>query len=296
MPQLQTVTTHLPPKKILYATDFLENSRLALDYAVAFAHHYHARLLIVHIFCLPQPAIEVEALDPPSLSRLSREKRLEAFAAAVRRAGVEADWKLVEGWMPDALLTQVQEIQPDLLFLGTHGVYHGLGHMLIGSNAEATLLSAECPTITVGRCVPGGIAPESSPEHILYITDFTPESSAAAPYAVALSRDFGARLDICHLLPNGSGHNKEANRRLAEQYCDAVRQYVPGSESSWCVPGDQLEHGVTKEEILQRTRQDAAGMIVLGVHSESQFARRMHATFAYELVATAASPVFTIRG
>ncbi len=290
------MTAHLPIKTILFATDFLESSRLALDYAVSFAHHYKARLLITHVFQMPQAATEAEALDGPSISRLSRENRLEAFAAGVRRAGVKAEWRLVEGWMPDALLAHVQEIQPDLLVLGTHGVYRGLGHMLIGSNAEAVLLSAPCPTLTVGRHVPAGISPESSPDYILYVTDFTPESAASAPYAVALSHDFHARLDVCHFLPDGSAYNQEAHHKLAELYCDAVRQYVPGTESSWCVPGEQLEHGATKHEILQRTQTDAAGLIVLGVRSESQFARHMQTSLAYELVATAACPVLTILG
>lgn len=288
-------TVHLPAKTILFATDFLESSRLALDYAVAFARHDHARLQILHVFHMPPAAIEEEALDGPSISRLSCEKRLDAFVAGAQRAGVDADWSLVEGWMPETLLAQVQEIKPDLLVLGTHGFYRGLGHMLIGSNAEAVLHSAQCPTITVGRHVPGGIGPDSSPEYILYVTDFTPESAAAAPYAVALSQNFHARLDICHLLSDAAGHSKEARHKLAEQYCDAVRRYVPGAESSWCVPGEQLEHGATKHEILERTRSGAGGLIVLGVHTESQFARRMHSSFAYELVATAACPVFTIR-
>lgn len=288
------MTANLPVKKILFATDFLESSRLALDYAVSFAHHYKARLLIAHVFHRPQAAIEAEALNGPSISRLSCERRLEAFASGVRRVGIDAEWRLVEGWMPDALFAHVLEIKPDLLVVGTHGVYRGLEHMLIGSNAEAMLLSAHCPTLSVGRHVPAGISPESSPEYILYVTDFTPESAAAAPYAVALSHDFHARLDICHLLPNGSQQTEEGDHQLAERYCDAVRQYVPGADSAWCVPGKQLEHGTTKEAILQRTQADAAGLIVLGVHSQSQFARHLHTSFAYELVATAACPVLTI--
>ncbi len=290
------MTSYLPAKKILYATDFLQSSRLALDYAVAFAHHYQARLLIMHIFHRPQAAIEEEALDGPSISRLSRERRLEAFAAGVRRVGVEADWSLVEGWMPDTLLAQVQETKPDLLVLGTHGVYSGLEHMLIGSNAEAMLLSAGCPTLTVGRHASGGIAPDASPEYILYITDFSPESAAAAPYAVGLSRDFHARLDICHFLADGSELSKEARHNLAVQYCDAVPQQRPGADGSWCMPGAQLEHGATKDEILRRTQTDAMGLIVLGVKHASDFARHMHSSLAYELVATAACPVFTICG
>src|SRR5579862_6551068 len=57
-------------KSILFATDFLESSRLALDYAVAFAHHYGAMLTIVHAFELRSEAREIEMVTHrPSLSR-----------------------------------------------------------------------------------------------------------------------------------------------------------------------------------------------------------------------------------
>ncbi|MGA2371692.1 MAG: universal stress protein [Candidatus Korobacteraceae bacterium] len=291
------MTTSLRPKTIVFATDFLESSRLALDFAVAFAHHYQAKLLILHVFHMPQAAAEVEVLhEGPSMSRRSRETRLEAFAAGVRRAGVDVEWRLVEGWMPEALLEKVQEIKPDLLVLGTHGVYRGLGHILIGSNAEEMLLTAPCPTLTVGRHVPAGIGLDASFEHVLYITDFTPESAAAAPYAVGLSHDFHARLEVCHLLSEHGDKSDEAQHRREEQYCDAVRRKLPNGEASWCSPGAQLEHGVKASEILQRARGDTAGLIVLGVKGESQFARHLHTSLAFQLVATAACPVFAICG
>src|SRR5208337_3874237 len=103
-----------------------------------------------------------------------REARLEAFASGARRANVEVEWQILEGWMPDALLARIQEKTPDLLVMGTHGVYRGLGHLLIGSNAEAVLLSAPCPTLTVGRHVPAGVSLNIAFDRVLYITDFTP--------------------------------------------------------------------------------------------------------------------------
>ena len=57
-------------KKILFATDFLECSRLALDYAVALAHHFKATLLLLHAVELSPAAEEVEAMGTgPSVSR-----------------------------------------------------------------------------------------------------------------------------------------------------------------------------------------------------------------------------------
>jgi len=291
------MNTSLRLNTILLATDFLESSRLALDYAVAFAHHYQAKLLMVHVFHMPQAAAEAEVFkEGPSISRKSRETRLEAFASGAGRAGVDVQWSLVEGWMPEALHKKVEAIKPDLLVLGTHGVYRGLSHMLIGSNAEELLLSAPCPTLTVGRHVPAGIGPDSSFEYILYVTDFTPESAAAAPYAVGLGQDFNARLEVCHLLAEQADKSDEVQHRRAERYCEAVRRTLPNGEAFWCSPADQLAQGARADEILQRTRDDSAGLIVLGVKGESQFARHLHTSLAFQLVATAACPVFTICG
>jgi nucleotide-binding universal stress UspA family protein len=38
--------------RILFATDFLGSSRLALDYAVAFTRHFKATIIMVHVLKL----------------------------------------------------------------------------------------------------------------------------------------------------------------------------------------------------------------------------------------------------
>ncbi len=50
--------TTLTMKRILVATDFLESSRLAMDYAVAIAHHFNAEIVLLHAVELP-PSAEV---------------------------------------------------------------------------------------------------------------------------------------------------------------------------------------------------------------------------------------------
>jgi nucleotide-binding universal stress UspA family protein len=56
--------------RILFATDFLASSLVALDYAMAFANHFKAELLTLHAVELPYPAREVETESSrPSVSR-----------------------------------------------------------------------------------------------------------------------------------------------------------------------------------------------------------------------------------
>ena len=191
-------------RSVVFATDFLESSRLALDYAVAFAHHYNARLTIVHAIELTAEAQEVEiAQKIPSSTREHAVTRLESFATGVRRLGISTKIDLREGEPCTAVLSSAAENRADLLVLGTHGVYRGFEHLLIGSNAEKILLSAPYPTLTVGKQVMAGIDLDLNFQSILLVSDMSPESIAAAEYAVSLGQNLGLQVEILQVLPDG---------------------------------------------------------------------------------------------
>ncbi len=284
-------------ERILFATDFLESSRLALDYAVALAHHFKARIIMFHVVELSQPALEAEvATHRPSLTRKSATARLEAFAAGARRTGLEVETIVEHGVPSEVILRAVVAQRADLLVLGIHGIHRGVDHLLVGSNTEKLLLSAECPTLTVGPHVLAGIDLELHLEEILYFSDFTPEATAAAPYALMLGRSFGVPVDVCQLLPIIAEDNPRLRAELSEQYCAAMPDGVAAEEPEWCLPGYQLDRSVAIDQILQRAKDQAAGIIVLGVKTQSQLGRHLHTSFAYNLLAKATCPVLTVRG
>ena len=116
-------TPFIPMKSIVFSTDFLESSRLALDFASAFSHHYGARLTIVHAFELPREAAEAEMIGhKPSVSREHALSRLDAFASGVRRLGIKTEIDLRDGDPFAAVLSAAADNKADLLVLGTHGV------------------------------------------------------------------------------------------------------------------------------------------------------------------------------
>jgi nucleotide-binding universal stress UspA family protein len=285
----------LPMQNVVFATDFLESSRLALDYAVAFSHHYGARLTIMHAFELSHEADEAEFISgKPSLSREHALTRLQAFATGVKRTGVNVDTDLREGDPCAAMLDSATQNSADLLVLGTHGIYRGLQHVLVGSNAEKVLLSSRCPTLTVGRHVMAGIDLNLNFNQILYISDFSPESVRAARYAADLAHD----LDIPPLLlPVGAEEEKQPGirERKIEAFCAELDSAGPFPHREWCDPAYTLEQLVSAEGLLDRSRTCSDTLMVLGVHARSRLNRHMHASFAYELVAKASCPLLSIR-
>jgi nucleotide-binding universal stress UspA family protein len=223
--------------RILFATDFLGSSRLALDYAVVFARHFKATIIIVHALELSHPAKEAEAeTSRLCLSRKHAQERLQALANGVRSAGVGVEAFIEDGIPAEVVTRSVDDHSADLLVLGVHGVHPGLSHLLIGSNTEKILLSTSCPTMTVGAHVFTGVDPDLHFKEILYLSDFSPGAAAAAPYAVFLGRAFQAPVDVCQLLTEAIPINPVFWQDVAQEYCDAIRQAYPRSESHWDKP------------------------------------------------------------
>jgi nucleotide-binding universal stress UspA family protein len=282
--------------RILFATDFLESSRLALDYAVAFAHHFKATIVMLHALELSDAAREAElSTAGPSVTRKAALERISAIAAGVRCTGLKVETFVEEDIPSDAILRAVDDHSADLLVLGIHGIHRGLTHLLVGSNTEKILCSATCPTMTVGAHVMTGVDPDLHFKEIVYISDYTPEAAGAAPYAVFLGDEFHAPVDICHLIPERVQDDPGFRQDLAEKYCDAIRRMLPDSTSNWGEPSFHSDRGMEAGEIIEQARNQSAGLIVLGVHTESHLGRHIHTSLTYQLLATATCPVVSIR-
>ncbi len=282
-------------KSVVIATDFLESSRLALDYAVAFARHFSARLTLVHAFELSPEAKEVEArAKRPSLSREHALSRLEALAAAIRRSGMSADVDLREGEACAAVLARAVENQADLLVLGSHGIYRGLEHLLIGSNAEKILLSAPCPTLTVGKHVMAGIDLDLNFRKIMFISDMSPESISAAEYAVALGKQLDIQVEIMQLAPDDADADPQRLNADLERYCVELSRLSIFANHEWLNPAYHLQKMIKAKDVLQQAANCDDGLFVLGVHNESRWNRHLHASFAFELIAKSASPLLSV--
>lgn len=282
-------------QKILFATDLLENSRLALDYAVAFAEHFDASIVMLHVVQLSGAAHAAELeTHRASVSRFAADERLNVLAAGVRRLGLKVETDVVDGLTCEMILKGVVHHEADLLVLGVHGVHRGVEHLLIGSNTEKIMLSATCPILTVGAHVLTGFDVKLHVKEIVLFSDFTAESASAAPYALMLGREFGLPVDVCQLLPVVAEGNERLKRQLAEDYCQRMKDILDEDNSIWCQPAFQLKRGMQLDQIIDRAKSQHAGLIVLGAHTESMAGRHLHTSFAYQVLGRATCPVFTI--
>ncbi len=283
-------------KRILFATDFLESSRLALDYATAIAHYFKATLVMLNVIELSQAGMEAELnTRSPCMTRLYAQKGLDALAAGVRANEVLTETHVQNGFPWECILASVASYRADMLVLGVNRVHRGLGHLLIGSNTERILMSATCPTLTVGAHALAGVGLGFRPKEILYYSDLSPAAAAAAPYALWFGKVFEVPVEVCQLTPKKANDNPELLKRMVERYCKSVGQLIPERQPDWCESVFQLQWSVAVDQVIHRATTNLAGMIVSGLKPRSTFGRHVHTSFPYRLLANASCPVLTIR-
>ena len=58
-----------------------------------------------------------------------------------------------------------------------------------------------------------------------------------------------------------------------------MKAELDDSKVEWCKPTFQLDRGLALDQIVERAETQSAGLIVLGVHAESQLGRHVHTSF-----------------
>lgn len=140
-------------KRILVATDFSQHSRVALNYAAAFAKAFQAEVILCHALEKPDflsqlPPVS-EGYFPPNLGELQEKHARVQCEQVLAAAGLsQARVLLVHGNPAHEIVKAAKSEEADLLIVGTHG-RGALAHILLGSVAEKIVRAAPCPVLTV---------------------------------------------------------------------------------------------------------------------------------------------------
>jgi nucleotide-binding universal stress UspA family protein len=143
--------------KILAPTDFSDDSKLALSYAVELAQKFSAEIVVVHVDQPLAPVMMSElnpGLDVSTMNRIAEEQRMLALreldqtTARLREQGSKARSLMRVGAPFLEIINSAVSENADLIVMGTHG-RSGLAHVLMGSVAERVVRKAPCPVLTI---------------------------------------------------------------------------------------------------------------------------------------------------
>jgi nucleotide-binding universal stress UspA family protein len=293
-----TAPTRVQLQNILFATDFTPSAQVALSYALKLARNYDAGVYSVNV--LPhQPFVEAAQPDPEQ-TRWFAEQHMADLVSSESFTGIRHKELIKQGEVAEVLSKLVREFAIDLVVIGTCG-RKGLGKLLLGSVAEEVFRIAECPVLTVGPHATSWPA-DGYLRHILYATDFGPESVHGLPYALSLAEENRARLTLLHVAPE-TGVVLPEPEPGAEPWLNPdevmastekrLRDLVPYGTQLWHDPVYMVQFGPAAETIV-KIAAGSADMIVLGVKRPAALTKHLGAGVAYKVACEATCPVLSV--
>jgi universal stress protein A len=132
-------------KTILVPVDFSDCSKKAVQYAVAFAKQFKAKLTLLYVV-EPYPAVpEMAPVDFETLQDGKAE--LKALKEAIGEQA-RCDTSIRTGTPHVEISATAQELGADLIIISTHG-HRGFTRLLLGSTTERVVRYAPCPVLIV---------------------------------------------------------------------------------------------------------------------------------------------------
>ncbi len=278
-------------RNILFATDFSITAERALPYAVEIARRSVATIHAVHVICPDGSPL----LHPAEWAGIAHDgEEIEDWKRnqlELELRDLPHEFLMLKGDVWEKLKEVIRERKVDLLVLGTHG-RTGIAKAFMGSVAETIFRQAPCPVLTAGP----GVAPRATHAAaaelncILYATDFSPESLAAARYAISLARDHRAELVLLHASKDGSKEEEDLN-------LETLKDVVPLGAGLLSKPTYVMERGAPADAILGTAKKAHADLIVIGARGVEKYlamATHFSDSIAYGVAANAACPVLTV--
>lgn len=291
------ISARIDIQNILFPTDFSPVSDKAIPYATEFAKRFGAALCALHV----RPPVINPMTEPATWGVLEKNAQEEADAQKKLLLKffpeIKPEIMIEEGDFWQILETTIENHHTDLIVLGTRG-RSGAGKFFLGSKAEEIFRRASCAVLTVGPHSQTEAPRNGDIAEILYATDFSPESSAAASYAISLAEEFKAHLTLLHVIAEPKPGNLVSAAELVAASERRLREMVPADAEIWCAPQFAVAQGPVAEKILAIGNRKDADLIILGVRRPTGFpgaATHLPIATAHKVVAQARCPVLTVR-
>ncbi len=294
-------------EKVLCPTDFSSSAGQALELAVLVARSFGAELHVLHGIVLHTADPHSPTYHLPNLEEIEATLQRTAASALARDIAPHADGVLriieVQRRAPfagEAILEYAEEINADLIVMGTHG-RRGLSHLLLGSVANEVVRRAPCPVMTV-RPRPEG-AHLRAIERILVPVDF----SGAANVALAAARDLAvawtATLDVLHVIEEtvmpafyaaGVTSLLQLDPEIRTRCQAELRRRVERLGGPPVVARTHVREGKAAQHIVAFAEEQGSDLIVLATAGRSGVERLLLGSVAEKVVRLAPCPVLVV--
>lgn len=265
-------------KQILFPTDFSETARNAFVYALNFANHLDAELVILHVYDLPivetppLPESTTEIFDIVEMNKFEsfREELpgLHKIAEDNSLGHIKIRNLLLYGDLIYNINKVCDEESIDLIVMGTKGA-SGLRETFLGSTTASVITNAKVPVL--------GIPAEAEYKHIksiAFTTQYKDKDNDALRNALDIAHKFNARLQCLYI------KNDDDPADIDERINEWKIYYRDEHVDFFNIDGDHIE-----QTILDFIENQHVGLLVMRTHKrgffESLFHRSLTKKMAY---------------
>lgn len=296
-------TSRIQVKHILFATDFSEASHSPLTFAVAMARAYDAKIHALHVVT-PEAYRCANPENSAAFAEMEESLQSEMAKVSARLSGVTNDTAIERSISVLAGIEDcIEKNHIDLVVVGTQG-RTGVRKLLMGSTAEAIFRQARVPVLTIGPAVREGTHNGGKFRSVLFATDLTEISLAAASFAFSIAEDNDAKLTLLHVACRRDAKDADpqaAPLRIASaaDIMHILHEMIPVDADLWSRPEVVLKFGEPAREILETAMEKAADLIVMGprsAKSTAPTATDLSKGVSYNVAIRSRCAVLTVRG
>ncbi len=270
--------------RIVIPTDFSESAQIAVNHAVDMAKRFGAELTLVHVV----DAGAYQGIFAPSNKtdykelETAQQKLQEDAHKLEQEHGINVAHHVVSGRIHEEIVGITQEIEADLIVMGTHGT-SGWEEFFAGSNAFRVVTQASCPVLSIQEQA-------TNPEckNIILPIDSTPETRQKVRYAVTMAKKFSSTIHIASLLTEDTPEIRFDFEKKVKQITDYLdREEVPHTEAT--LVGSNL---ATMTMNFAESKQ--GNLIVMMTEQEQNLTGFLMGPFAQQIVNHSKIPVLSI--
>lgn len=135
-------------RTILVAFDGSEQSRSAFGLGLEIAAKFNAKLLVVGIIRLPEPAISVEIDAMLDRGKTHFAEEFDQLVKRAKEAGVQFETEVEVGHPAEHILRYAEDNHADMIVMGRRGLTRAT-RWILGSVSERVMRYAHCPVTVV---------------------------------------------------------------------------------------------------------------------------------------------------
>jgi len=268
--------------KILLSTTGTPTCDAAARVAFDMAKRYDSKLYIINVFGVPSRSFSQTVIDTRTgdeidlhddqLDYLKNDLEL-VYRDQIKECNSYETF-LTVGVPHTEVLRFARQKEIDLIVMGVRDMNKDtketISRNIVGRTYQGVAQSARCPVLSIGRAAAsfwGGIS------NIVFGTDFSKASVEAFKFALKLSREFQADLNIFHAIDISSDpfeitkNQEEIDDRIREAREKIRNEYLPNLQDIRDYEVDVWE-GIPYVEIVKYAREKFADLIILAHHTK----------------------------